>query len=452
MTRIDDILQGELLGSSFDCECGRRHHVPTRVVDAEPGAIDRVPPVLGALVEAKSALVVADRRTWAAAGERVSAALGSLIATDHVLLGDGADGQLHASVAAVDRLEAATGDAFDVYVAVGSGTVNDITKELAHRRRRPYVVVATAASMNGYTSSIVALIDRGLKTTRPATPPLAVVADPQVLAAAPLELTLAGLGDLVSKPYCGCDWWISSLVTGESFCPQPQRILSAAFESSLAALPRLARRDPEAVALLAKLLVVSGMTMTIAGSSSPASGGEHLLSHYWDMMRSRDGRPLGLHGAQVGVASLAMDTLYARVLDSDFGRAGFVPSPLAGAEDELRETFGSLAEAVWPEWRAKLARRSERDLEVLQANEAAIKAEITGVLSVGRKVRAALAGCGAPMWAADLGITREELAAALRHGRKIRNRYTVLDVASELGLLQAFGAAYPDREEAAPAP
>jgi glycerol-1-phosphate dehydrogenase [NAD(P)+] len=448
MAPIDDILRDELLGRSFDCECGRRHHVPTRVVDTEPGTIDRVSAILGEVVEASSALVVADRRTWRVAGERAHGVLRTVIAADHVVLGDGGDGQLHASVESVDRLEAATAGDYELYVAVGSGTVNDITKELARRRGRPYIVVATAASMNGYTSSIVALLDRGLKTTGPAAPPLAVVAEPELLAAAPLELTLAGLGDLVSKPYCGCDWWIASLLRGEAFCSQPQRILGDAFDSSLEVLPRLADRDPEVVALLAKLLIVSGITMTIAGSSSPASGGEHLLSHYWDMTRSRDGRALNLHGAQVGVASLALDALYARILDADFGRARFARDPGAGAdEQELSNAFGSLAGAVRPQWRAKLARRSERDLELLQAHEADIKAEIAVVLESGRKVRAAMAGSGAPMWAAELGITRAELAAALRHGRMIRDRFTVLDLAAELGLLEAFAADYPDRNE-----
>jgi glycerol-1-phosphate dehydrogenase [NAD(P)+] len=447
MPRIDDILRDELLGRSFDCECGRRHHVPTRVVDLEPGAIERVPAVLGEVVEAGSVLVVADRRTWRAAGERVHAALQTVAVADHVVLSDGADGQLHASVATVDRLEAATPGAYELYVAVGSGTINDITKELARRRRRPYLVVATAASMNGYTSSIVALLDSGLKTTSAAAPPIAVLADPEVLVAAPLELTLAGLGDLVSKPYSGCDWWIASLLRGEAFCPQPQRILGEAFDRSLGVFPRLAGRDPEAVALLAKLLIVSGITMTIAGSSSPASGGEHLLSHYWDMIRSRDGRPLNLHGAQVGVASLAVDALYARILGADFGSARFVPNPLDGGDGDLREAFGSLAEAVQPQWRAKLAQRSERDLELLQTHEAAIKGEIVEVLESGRTVRAALAGSGAPRWAAELGITGAEFAAALRHGRMIRDRFTVLDLAAELGVLERFAASYPDRKE-----
>jgi glycerol-1-phosphate dehydrogenase [NAD(P)+] len=182
MERIDDILRGELLGRTFDCECGRRHHVPTRVVDAAPGAIDRVPAVLSEVAAARSALVIADRRTWQAAGAGARRA-GAAVAADRALLADGADGQLHASVEAVERLEAATAGTYDLYIAAGSGTVNDITKELARRRGRPYLVVATAASMNGYTSSIVALLDRGLKTTGQATPPLAVVADPEVLAA-----------------------------------------------------------------------------------------------------------------------------------------------------------------------------------------------------------------------------------------------------------------------------
>jgi glycerol-1-phosphate dehydrogenase [NAD(P)+] len=298
--------------------------------------------------------------------------------------------------------------------------------------------------MNGYTSSIVALLEGGLKTTGPATPPVGVLTDTGVLRAAPLELTLAGLGDLVSKPYCGCDWLMASLVKGEPYCPTPARILDEVFGEALGLLGALGERDPAAVELLAKLLILSGMTMTIAGSSSPASGGEHLLSHYWDMTRLRDGRPLNLHGAQVGVASIAMDALYRIVLDTDFSAADWRPSPpLEEAREDAHRLFGGLAEAVWPQWRAKLDDRSERDLELLRRHEVQIKDEIRQVLATGLRIRRALRASGAPGTARSLGISDRELADALRDSRLIRARYTVLDVAAELGLLEGFAESYP---------
>jgi glycerol-1-phosphate dehydrogenase [NAD(P)+] len=446
MRSIDEMLGGELLDRSFACECGRNHFVPTRQVAIEDGIIDRTAAVLSDLVEGDRVLIVADRRTWQVAGERLQSALRARYTVADCIVPDDPSGEVHASVQLVDELAVAFPDSFDVYAAVGSGTINDITKELAHRRGRPYVVVATAASMNGYTSSIVALLDEGVKTTGPATPPVVVLADPEVLLDAPLELTLAGLGDVVSKPFCGCDWWIASLVKGESYCPTPGRILDEAFAGALDMFPRLGAREPGAVMLLAKLLVISGISMTIAGTSSPASGGEHLLSHYWDMTNLRDGRPLQLHGAQVGVASLAMDALYATVLDADFAGIQYRPTSVSdSAKQEVDRVFGSLAEAVWPQWRAKLADRSERDLALLAEHEGAIKSEIRKVLDTGSEVRRAMQASGTPMWAADLGIPASELESALRHGRKIRSRYTILDVAAELGVLDDFAAEYPTR-------
>jgi len=441
---IDGLLEGELLGRSFDCECGASHHVPTRLVRCGRGALDTVPETAAELCGAASALVVADVRTWRVAGDQVYRGLRSAGRAERRIVPDGSDGPPHASVDLVDELEAVTPDRFDLYVAVGSGTVNDLTKELAGRRGRPYVAVATAASMNGYTSSIVALLEGGLKTTRPAPPPLAVVADSEVLSAAPLELTLAGLGDLVSKPFCGCDWWLASVVRGDTYCPLPARILDQAFDGALEVFPRLAGRDPDAVLLLAKLLIVSGMTMTIAGSSAPASGGEHLLSHFWDMTRLRDGRAIGLHGAQVGVASVAMNALYERVLEHGLEGASFEAADVD--ETELERVFGDLTGAVRPQYRAKLASRSARDVEVLDQRRPDVERAIAEVLASGKKVRSALAGSGAPITAGAIGVGRSELASALRYGRWVRNRYTILDLAADLGVLDGFAADYPDRE------
>ena len=436
---VEEILSDRVLGRELGCSCGRRHRILTREVVVEPGVAGRLAESLPSLVPGRRALLIADARTWEVAGGDVAAALGAQFDIHSRLLDDGPDGHIHASVALVDELEAASSDAYDFYIAVGSGTVNDLTKALAHRRGRPYVVVATAASMNGYTSAIVALLENGLKTTRETTPPVAVFADPEVLVRAPRELTLAGLGDLVSKPYCGCDWKIASLVKGEYYCPMPDRLLSAPFQRALDVFPKLVDGDPAAVTLLFQLLVVSGLSMAVTGTSSPASGGEHLLSHYWDMTRLRDGLPTNLHGAQVGVGSMVIDELYSRILNVDFCTAGFHPSPpLEVAERETRAFWGSLGDAVWPQWRAKLEGRSQRDLGRLCLHQDEIKEEIRHTLAVGRKVWHALTASGAPVRAEQIGIAADELAAAVLRGRQIRNRFTVLDVAADVGILEGF--------------
>ena len=438
-TNVDEILSNRFLGQNFDCPCGKKHGIRTRMAIIEPNVADRIPGLLPSFVPGERILLIADRNTWEAAGERLAETLGESHSVECCLLKDDSTGHIHASVDLVEEILTAYANEYDGFAAVGSGTVNDLTRAVAHRRERPYFVLATAASMNGYTSAIVALLEDGLKTTRIATPPVAVFADPAVLAEAPAELTLAGLGDLVSKPYCGFDWRIASLVKDEYHCDVPDQLLSAPFAQALEVFPWLANRDPEAITLLFRLLLVSGLSMAISGTSSPASGAEHLLSHYWDMVRLRDAEPLNLHGAQVGVGSFVIDRLYREIFELDFQSASFLPNPgVDVARRDIEDNFGDLAPAVWPQWEAKLAVRSERDLERLCEQESLIKGEIERTLVVGRKVRSVLTAAGAPVRTSELGVTSAELDAAIRQGRKIRNRYTALDVAAELGVLEVF--------------
>ena len=438
-TSVDEILSDRFLGTSFECTCGKEHSIRTRAAVIEPNVAKEIPGLLPSFVPGERFLLVADRNTWVAAGERVASALGASHTVECCLLRSDSSKHVHASVDLVNEMLAAYPDVYDGYAAVGSGTVNDLTRAVAHERQRPYFVVATAASMNGYTSAIVALLEDGLKTTRTATPPVAVFADPAVLADAPPDLTLAGLGDLVSKPFCGCDWKIASLVKDEYHCDLPDQLLSVPFAQGLEVFPWLANRDPDAIVTLFRLLLVSGLSMAVSGTSSPASGAEHLLSHYWDMMRVRDGALLNLHGAQVGVGSLVIERLYSELFEIDFQSPPFVANPnLETARREIDEKFGNLAPAVWPQWEAKLAARTERDLERLRRKESLIKGEIERTLVVGRKVRKVMTAVGAPTRAEEIGVSPAELGAAIRRGRMIRNRYTALDVAAELGVLDRF--------------
>jgi hypothetical protein len=140
---------------------------------------------------------------------------------------------------------------------------------------------------------------------------------------------------------------------------------------------------------------------------------------------------------------MAMDALYGAVLETDFQNAGPMVAPAAeDARREVEAVFGTLAHAVWPQWRVKLEERSERDLEGLRRHEPEIKDEIARVLTTGRSIRRALVGSGAPVRAADLGIPEAGMTLAIRHGRKIRTRFTVLDVAAELCILDDFADRY----------
>jgi glycerol dehydrogenase-like iron-containing ADH family enzyme len=136
---------------------------------------------------------------------------------------------------------------------------------------------------------------------------------------------------------------------------------------------------------------------------------------------------------------MVIDRLYSEIFDLDFQDASYIQGPgVDAARRDVEDRFGTLAPAVWPQWEAKLEARTADDLERLVENEAAIKEEIQRTLAIGRKVRRALTASGAPIRAAELDIDSDELGAAIRHGRKIRSRYTVLDVAAELEVLDAF--------------
>ena len=216
----------------------------------------------------------------------------------HVYLGP----EPHADAKTVASVAKSLEDASSA-VAIGSGTVNDLVKRAATMNQIPYVACGTAASMNGYASGIAAILDDGVKTTVPANPPIAIVLDTDVLAQAPARLTQAGLGDLISKPVSDSDWWLANAIEKTGYSSLPSKIVDHAVHAAVSAASGLPARVPEAHGALGEALILSGVAMVAAGSSSPASGGEHLISHLWDMENVANGKATRLHGAQVGVAT-----------------------------------------------------------------------------------------------------------------------------------------------------
>ncbi len=434
----------KLLPISVSCSCGRVHKIETRWADLHNGAIENLPDRVKELGSNLKIVLVVDVRTRQIAGNHVAELLNSAgHKTSFCQLPDQAFGRPHADEKNLEFALSAMEDA-DLAVAVGSGTCNDIAKLASYKKSIPYFVVATAPSMNGYTSGIAAIMEKGLKRTIECHGPMGVIADPSILTKAPGDLIAAGLGDLESKPTATSDFRLAGFIRGDYYCPAPERVVLEAEQKAADAAKAIGRRDPEGIMLLTEALLVSGLSMKLAGSSSPASGGEHLISHFWDMTAASQGRVEGWHGAQVGVTTIVTSTIY-EVLQEMDPRSLDLDSLVKSwpGLDELRSTIyrihGPMAEEVFSQAEQKHLNKREyrKELEFMVNQWTYMWDKVDDVLRPSKKIRSILESAKAPTNVHQLGLTEKHLANGVVHARQIRSRFTVLDLAAELGILHS---------------
>jgi len=317
----------------------------------------------------------------------------------------------------------------DLIVSVGSGVINDLVKWLAYDAHLPFVTFATAASMNGYTSANVAPSVRGVKTLIRARPPLTVLADPRIIAGAPYEMTAAGLGDVLAKSVSSADWYLNHLLFGDYYCARSVGLIARIEPLYLEHPEDLRDRKPQAVEALFQALLLTGAAMTMAESSAPSSGAEHMLSHALDMMSFADGAAHDLHGRQVGVGTILASELYRRLLE--IRTPAFRDPP--GVD---RDFWGPLADPVADEFARKLDRYRQA-AERLSGPGAwdDLRNALTPMLRPPEVIRDCLERAGAAFKAEHIGCDRKRLLDAFRHAHQIRSRFTVLDLAWLVGLM-----------------
>jgi glycerol-1-phosphate dehydrogenase [NAD(P)+] len=328
----------------------------------------------------------------------------------------------------------------DIALAVGCGVINDLTKWLAFENDLPYAVVATAATMNGFTAANVAPAIKGVKTLIPARPPLAVFAIPSVIVNAPFELTTAGLGDSIAKPLSTADWLLNHIFCGEYFCRYCSEIINALETYYFDRPEDIKNRQPAAIEALFNALLYSGIAMTIVGTSAPASGGEHLLSHTLDMMSGIDGVAHDLHGRQVGLGTIFSAAIYEQIFQIETPICHPFPS-------DIDSTFwGSLAENVRQQYEQKkpmlktmcekltdLPRRVSGTVggKTWRVFLAAVKDQVRSP----HQIKSCLKTAGAAHTFTDIGCSHERLLSAVLHMHEIRRRPTIIDLAWVLGIL-----------------
>ena len=425
----------ELLGSSFDCACGKSHTVPTEELVYTEDALGSINELIDRYSPDRSCLIIADRRTYGVAGGEIAdLCKAGGVNCSHFIVPDH-DGESPAvDDTTRDLLLEHTADS-TFLLALGSGVINDLVKWVAFLQHKPYIVVATAPSMNGYASANVAATIDGLKVLFHAAPPKAVIATPEILLNAPNELSTAGLGDVLAKPVSSADWRLNHFLFDDYFCQFSIDLLKDLEPVYLNNPDKIRNRHPDGFKALFMALFYSSIAMTITGTSSPASGGEHLISHTLDMLAARDDCSHDLHGRQVGVSSILMAALYEKILNIDRPRFG---EPTAEVNDSF---WGSLTPVVAEEYRKKLPRMNQA-IKILSQpdNWEALKAAIKPHLIPARKLKACLRQAGAAHRCADLNfnnspVNRDFFAAVVNHAGQMRSRFTILDIAALLGII-----------------
>ena len=432
----------------------------TRRLAIGAGVRRRVPEEFRAVFGARPAAIVADPNTLEAAGRDVLAAFEG---AGHPLVDPFVFGRdVYAGIEDVERLRAALAATDAIPVAVGSGTINDLTKLASHRLGRPYLSVATAASMDGYTAFGASITERGSKQTFDCPAPAAVVADLDVIAAAPAGMNASGYADLLAKNVAGADWMLAEAAGVEPIDRDVWETVHGRLKDWVGDPSGVARGEPAALGGLTAGLMMTGFAMQAHKTSRPASGADHQFSHLWDMQHHTFRGVAPSHGFKVGIGTLASTALHEHLLSRDL-RAIDVEQAVAAwppfdlVERRLRELFGpgELAEKAVEESRAK-----HPSPEILRDQLASVQAAWPGVrerlarhLIPFDRARTLLRQAGCPDSPEAIGISRERLRRSFAQAAAIRRRFTILDVALRFGifdealdaLFRPGGAFGPDR-------
>ncbi|MFR6278940.1 MAG: sn-glycerol-1-phosphate dehydrogenase [Acutalibacter sp.] len=308
MASILDRPISQWAGMEYSCACGKSHKVDIQAIRVGSGVIQELPGILRDL-GASHIFLVADNYTYEAAGRQVEQLLDQAGLPYHKRVFQ-TETPLVPNEYALGSVLAAMTSQDDMLLAVGSGTLNDVTKYISARTGIPYVIAATAPSMDGYASTVAPTILDGFKTTLPAVYPAAIVADVDILKDAPMLMLTAGFGDIIGKFTSLADWRLSHQLNGEYYCPEVAGVIEAAVETCAANAQALAQREPQAIQAVTEALILSGLAMGMVGVSRPASGAEHQMAHYWEMDALRRGEEHPLHGNAVGVGTVLAASLY----------------------------------------------------------------------------------------------------------------------------------------------
>ena len=422
----------------FSCRCGKCHSAGFSRVMIGSGVTAGVPDVLESYGTGK-VFILADRNTYRAAGERVTAELdkAGIAHTVFLLPGEGrAEPDERAVGSAVMHFDLSC----DTVLGIGSGVINDIGKIISSLTGRQYVIYGTAPSMDGYASGTSSVIRDGLKlslTTRVAD---TVIGDTDVLAAAPMRMILSGLGDMIAKYISIAEWKISNIINGEYYCDTVASLVTDGLNECMESLDGIPSRDKSSIAAVMNGMVLSGIAANYAGVTRPVSGMEHYLSHICDMRAAEFGTHSDLHGIQCGAATIECLKIYEKLRSVTPDREKALEYAAAFSYDswkeKLRRWLGNGAEAMIAneahEHKYDKTKHRER-LDRIIGSWDSIQSVIRQ-LPLPSEIVPGLRKIGLPTSFAEIGFTEEETKNAVLFSRDVRDKYVGSRLMWDLGI------------------
>lgn len=420
---IDFSSQSERLSVSVPVENMQANTQSERLVDAD--ALQAVPELLARGPFGGNALIVCDDATWVAAGQKLQVILE---AAQYSVVPHSLGRMVQPTLRHVESILAMTNEyAIDCMIAVGGGTINDITKYAAYQYGQAYLCVATAASMNGYSSATASLDDGAVKHSFVCRPPHAVVADLRVIAPAPRRLARAGVGDTLCRSTVAADRYISHVVLGTPFERDIFEQLRVHETWLIQNMALLRDGSMEYMRQLMHALLDTGDAMTRLRSSVVASQGEHMIAHTLEMMYGKELRE-AMHGEMIAVTTTSMAHMQHKIL---LGQPSLRHHPREASH--FSRLFGKQAapelaqryiQKVIPEDAvATLDARFQREWPE-------IKAELLSLIVPANGIERAFKEAGLATSPKGLGLMEERYNSAQAYAYMTRDRFTFLDLAA----------------------
>ena len=421
------------------CHCGKEHISSVEEINVGKGAINSLPDYIKRY-NAKKVFVLADINAYSVAGEKICDDFKKRNVAHSVYVFK--DNHLEPDEAAVGSAIMHYDQECDLIVAAGSGVINDIGKILSKTTGNPYIIVATAPSMDGYASATSSMSMDGLKVSLPTRCPDVIIGDTDILKSAPLHMLKAGLGDMLAKYISICEWRIANLITGEYYCESVANMIRTALKECVDNAVGLLRRDEAAIEAVFNGLVAGGVAMAYAGVSRPASGVEHYFSHIWDMRGLEFGTSVDLHGVQCAIGTFLSLKLYEQIktITPDKQKA----LDYAGKFDfekwssELRAFLGKGAESMI----AQEEKEGKYDLQKHKARLGVITENWNQILEIINEELPDLVETenlfkliGLPVSCEEIGIDKEILPMTFKATKDIRDKYVLSRLCWDLGII-----------------